>query len=197
MPEELPKYLDTRRLADHIGTLAGVVAPGRLRRLGSPFAAARPVVVRLDLRTEDVKGLRLVGEISTELKATCQRCLNEMDIGIEKTVDVILVDAADPRPPLFSPEDDVLAIDQGRIDIDQLVEDELILGCPMIPLHDDLQCRAAAPVSDVTGGDRKKTVRRTRRFDHERKKERNAQAVTGPQAMNFSNLEINHGCTKK
>ena len=120
-----------------------------------------------------------------------------MDIGIEKTVDVILVDAADPRPPLFSPEDDVLAIDQGRIDIDQLVEDELILGCPMIPLHDDLQCRAAAPVSDVTGGDRKKPFAGLADLITSAKKNENAQAVTGPQAMNFSNLEINHGCTKK
>ncbi len=156
MPEELPKYLDTRRLADHHGTLAGVVSPSRLRRIGSPFSAISPVAVRLDFRTEDTKGLRLVGEVSTVLTATCQRCLDEMEIGIKKAVDVILVDSANPRPPLLAPEDDVASIEQGKIDIDQLVEDELILGCPMIPLHDDQQCRATTTDSVVTGSDRRK-----------------------------------------
>ena len=156
MAAELPKYLDVQRLADREGPLMGVVPPSRLRRIGPPFTATRPVVVRLDLRTEDAKRRRLVGEISTELKATCQRCLDEMDIGIKKEVDVILVDSADLVPPPFAPADDVVAIEQGRIDIDQLVEDELILGCPMTPLHDDIQCRAIAAVSVGAASDRKK-----------------------------------------
>ena len=33
-----------------------------------------------------------------------------------------------------------LDIDQEKIDIEQLIEDELILSCPMIPLHETILC---------------------------------------------------------
>ena len=155
MPQELPKYIDPQRLAERAETLSGVVAAGRLHRIGHPYAAAGPVAVKLDVSSEDTPRLRLTGRVRTELKATCQRCLGDMAVTIDKRVDVILIDSADPSS-LVAPEDDVLTITDGKINIDQFVEDEVILGCPMIPLHDTPECRATSEVLDASRGDRKK-----------------------------------------
>ena len=156
MLEELPKYIDARRVAEHTGAISGVVESRRLKRIGAPFAAVQPVMVNLDIKVEEPKGLHVTGQITTELKATCQRCLNEMDVGVTKQVDVVLVDSSDRRPPPVAREDDVLPIDQGRIDIDQFVEDEVILGCPMIPFHDDIQCHVTSNEPSPSGAKRKR-----------------------------------------
>ncbi len=139
MMEELPKYLDTRYLAEQIGPLSGVISSDRLQRIRPPYSAVRPVMVRLDILQDDSR-IRLGGKISTQLTATCQRCLNDMDIAIDKKIDVLLCESTDIQTSSRIENDDVLIIDQGKIDIEQLVEDELMLSCPMIPLHEDMLC---------------------------------------------------------
>jgi uncharacterized protein len=156
MAEDLPKYVDTRRLVALTGSVSGVVAAARLQRIGAPYAASKSVAVEFELSANDGSELRLIGQIKTEVKATCQRCLEDMDVGIEKIFDVILVDASDSRPRVLDASKDVLAIVQGRIDVDQLVEDEVILGCPMIPLHDNPECRASLNTKDMRDEDRKR-----------------------------------------
>ncbi len=156
MPEELPKYIDTRRLAELHGTLSGTVAPARFHRIGAPFAATKPVAVEMRIRPNDESDLRLSGRIKTEIKATCQRCLEEMDVAIEKIFDLRLVDATDPPATTLDTADDMLSVRQGMIDIDLFVEDEVMLDCPMIPAHDNPECRAAPNVKDVGEGDRRK-----------------------------------------
>lgn len=139
MLEELPKYLDTRYLAEQLGALSGVISSDRLQRIRPPYSTAKPVMVRLDIVQEETR-VRLGGKISTELTATCQRCLDDMDIAIDKMIDVLLVESTDIQTSSRIKKDDVFIVDQGKIDIEQLVEDELMLSCPMIPLHEDMLC---------------------------------------------------------
>jgi uncharacterized protein len=160
MLEELPKYIDTRRLAELHGTLSGTVAPARFHRIGAPFIATKPVAVEMRIRSEDESDLRLSGRIKTEIKATCQRCLGEVDVAIEKIFDLRLVDTTDPVETAFGTGDDMLTVSQGRIDIEQFVEDEMMLDCPMIPVHDNPECGAAPNVKDIDEGGRRKPFAR-------------------------------------
>ena len=139
MLEELPKYLDTRYLAELIGALSGVISSDRLQRIDPLYSAARPVMVRLNIVQEET-GIRLGGKINTELTTTCQRCLNNMEISIDKKLDMLLVESTAMQSAPGIQEDEVLIIDQEKIDIEQLIEDELILSCPMITLHETILC---------------------------------------------------------
>jgi uncharacterized protein len=156
MPEELPKYIDTRRLAGLTEAFSGSVAAARLHRIGAPYAAIKPVAVEMEIRSDDNHRPHVIGQVKTEIKATCQRCLGDMDVAIEKKFDLVLIDASESPVPAIEAADDVLTITQGKIDIDQLVEDEVILSCPMIPVHDGAGCRAAPKGNGGPDGDRKK-----------------------------------------
>ncbi|HEV7139231.1 MAG TPA: YceD family protein [Steroidobacteraceae bacterium] len=94
-----------------------------------------------------------VAELSFAGKATlqCQRCMQAMELAIESTTPVALIleeAAAAQVPEELEP---VLARD-GRISTGELVEEELLLALPIVPLHEELrECAvpAAAPLLDA------------------------------------------------
>jgi uncharacterized protein len=156
MPEELPKFIDTRRLVEQRGAVAGIVSPARLRRVSAPYVAGDPVIVTLEASTEEGLGVRITGEVRTTVGATCQRCLDDMTVTIDKRINAILVDAADPVADAGDKALEVIAVVDDRLDIEQLVEDEVLLGCPMIPMHDDLKCHVAPDDTTSNGQQRKR-----------------------------------------
>ena len=74
----------------------------------------------------------------------CQRCMRAMELPIESTTRVALIlaepDAAEV-PEEFEP---VLARD-GRVSAGELVEEELLLALPIVPLHEELSECAVPP----------------------------------------------------
>ena len=152
MLEELPKYIDARCLVELHETLSGSVAPARFHRIGTPFSATKSVAVEMRIRSVDESDLRLSGQIKAEIKGTCQRCLGEMDVMIEKIFDLRLIDIAAPVVTALDTSDDLLPVSEGKIDIDQFVEDEIMLDFPMIPMHDNPECGTTSDVKDLSGG---------------------------------------------
>ena len=66
----------------------------------------------------------------------CQRCLQAMDVGVEAATQVGLIASeadADRVPEELEP---VLA-PNGRISVGELVEEELLLTLPIVPLHSE------------------------------------------------------------
>ena len=86
-----------------------------------------------------------VAELSLTGKATlqCQRCMQAMELPVDSTTHVALIlaeaDAADVPEDL----EPVLAR-EGRISAGELVEEELLLALPIVPLHEDLRGCAVA-----------------------------------------------------
>lgn len=79
------------------------------------------------------------------LSLICQRCLKPLAWMVELDSDLVLVTREDE---LAEDEDDPEAPDrmlaQTAMDVKELVEDELLLGLPMAPMHPEGQCRPAA-----------------------------------------------------
>lgn len=157
MAEELPKFIDPRRLAEQAGTLSGIISPERLRRIKAPYTARRPVTLDLDVNIDDPNRLRMTGRAATELGAICQRCLGDMSVAIVQRIEAVLVD--DPEKTVSEVAEDsadIIAIIDGRVDIEQFVEDEIILACPMIPMHDKPDCHASQNQGKASVEQRKK-----------------------------------------
>ncbi|TDJ69914.1 MAG: hypothetical protein E2O35_00720, partial [Proteobacteria bacterium] len=133
MPEELPKFIDPRRLADQAGSLTGFISPGRLPRVVAPYRLKRPVAVSLSARIDGPWRTHLGGQIKAEVEATCQRCLGVMSVIIEHAIDVIAVHADSSSPVDADDAVDVIATANGVFDVERFVEDEVVLACPMFP----------------------------------------------------------------
>jgi uncharacterized protein len=77
------------------------------------------------------------GQVITNLALECQRCLKPVEVPM--TIDFrLLIDASDELVQTSSL--DTIYSDGGYIDIVETVEDELILGIPLVTLHDDESC---------------------------------------------------------
>ena len=96
-----------------------------------------------------------MAELSLAGKATlqCQRCMQTMEFPLDSTTRVALIfteaDAAEVPEEL----EPVLAR-EGRISTGELVEEELLLLLPIVPLHEELrECAVppSAPLVDDEG----------------------------------------------
>ncbi len=87
----------------------------------------------------------IVGQLETSLLLVCQRCLGSMERPIVQNFR-LMIDASDELVQKSSL--DTLYSDDGYIDIVEVVEDELILGIPLVVMHEDVSCNEHLQPSD-------------------------------------------------
>ena len=135
-----PRRLDVAAFAAAAGTLDGQWPLSSLTRL--PEAPTQEGNVAWSVRSfsrgpaggPDGPWLELTAEACVRL--ACQRCLQDVDVplSIERSfrfvADEALASALDADA-----EEDVLALPQ-RLDLHALLEDELLLGLPLVPMHE-------------------------------------------------------------
>lgn len=74
----------------------------------------------------------------------CQRCLGAMPFDLDATTRFLLVPDESRLPAPEDERDDVdYIVADAPIDVLALVEDEVLLGLPLAPAHDDLNCSDA------------------------------------------------------
>ena len=141
MSGSLPAMVDPIRLADENVRLRGELSASPMRRLAE--VCVEPMSpVRIDLAFDrDPQGLRrMVGSIEAEVCVTCQRCLRGLCLTLQAEPELIVLTAA--QRDVLPDETDVLVVDKP-LALAQLVEDELLLALPMIPMHDLAECEGA------------------------------------------------------
>jgi uncharacterized protein len=130
------KPLDVDRLSEAEADIDFAVPLAELPRLRAQLASVSGEV------SGHVHFRRMAGIAVAELTLSgtahlvCQRCLETMDVGVEAATQVGLIhtDAdADRVPEELEP---ALAAN-GRISVGELVEEELLLTLPIVPLHSE------------------------------------------------------------
>jgi len=139
-----PRHLDLARFCAAGATLAGVCPAAALDRLclDAPPAGAGTVPWSARGEQRAVTGgapeLWLHLQASTVVRLECQRCLQDIahPLHAERSIHWVADEAEAERLDELS-EHDVLALPPaGRIDLQLLVEDELILNLPLVPRHE-------------------------------------------------------------
>lgn len=139
---QLPVHIDPMQLAEKGAQLVGVLPLKGMSRLRQACLDDEGEVT-VDLQfgrdpRSDVSALQ--GTLRTAVRIACQRCLEPM----------VLELSADPRLLLRRPGErpgapdeaaEVLTIDRS-VSLSELVEDELLLAMPMIPMHPLAVCPA-------------------------------------------------------
>ena len=146
MSERLPVQIDPIRLADEGVRLQGELSDSdmpRLRKFSAPGSRAAAVTVDLQFERAAQGVRRMQGTIHARVEMVCQRCLKPL------AVEVIA------RPFLALLQSEV-AEDDGEalqvtapIRLHELVEDELLLAMPMIPVHAEAECASLAKAGAV------------------------------------------------
>ncbi len=133
MDGKLPERVDALRLAQGAGKLAGSIpaaALTRLRALGE-LAGAVPATVSFGFDADGKPVVR--GEANAAWDTTCQRCLGRMTIPVTCRFEQPLDEVLEPVGAGGT---------VAMLNLIELIEDELILAAPMIPLHPSGTCRA-------------------------------------------------------
>lgn len=135
-----PGHIDGLQFARERGQRNGHLTIESLPRLAESGASSAEVeyAVAGGENAEQRPCLRI--DVDGTLKLACQRCLEVVEHRIEIRSELEL---ATEQHAIDAAEDDVDRVLAGRaMDIRTLVEDELILDLPMIPMHE--HCAAAA-----------------------------------------------------
>lgn len=145
----LPALIEPILLAEKGAHLVGALPIKGMARL-IPSCLDDRGEVRVDLRfgrAESGDVYELTGRLGATLRVACQRCLEPMELTLETDVRLLLVRPGEPGAGL-APEVETLAVDRP-LRLSELVEDELLLAMPMIPVHPLDRCPARDLVKPV------------------------------------------------
>jgi len=152
MSGRLPEQIDPIRLADEGARISGELplrAFSRLREVDHSESGDSPVSIVLVFE-RTLQGLRLMrGRLHARLRLICQRCLEPMEVVLEAKPTSVLLRPGETSSALMD-NADTLTI-EGPRRLSELVEDELLLVLPMVPMHDEGVCQMPVANHDPAG----------------------------------------------
>lgn len=138
---KIPVSIDPIRAASSGLRFSGVVPSNNVKRLNELCAGdCSDVIVSLECGV-DIQGIvYLRGKAVTELTLLCQRCMTLYTT--EVTVDFCFSPCKDEAEIDELPDayDPIECNEIGEVRLHQLIEDELIVAMPIIPMHEDSEC---------------------------------------------------------
>ncbi len=156
MSANLPAQLDPWQAVAREVTYAGSLALRDLPRLREALVAgaldpAAAVVFELAFRRDEARRPVLVGRGRAVLPLECQRCLGVVEYQVDAELNLMLMQGKDLDLDPPEPYEPLPVIDD-RVSPAEVIEDELLLALPQIPMHPVGGCRgpvAEVPASEV------------------------------------------------
>ena len=148
----LPLTLDPLRFARQARAVSGQVAVADLNRLTGLLANPSGLVtVELEFARDSGGRTIVSGSVRASVAMTCQRCLEELSVGLAPEVSAAVIGTEEEADALPEELDPLLCPD-GELQLIELVQDELLLALPLIARHEnDPHCRPLT--RDNPGGD--------------------------------------------
>ena len=149
MSARLPEIVDPWRLADRGKSIAGQLALAELPRMTEVLMDSGGIV-RFELNfSKDAKNrIRINGFVRAGLGLECQRCLELMMLPVDSKLDLVVVEVPAEAERIPDACEPVLA-QNGQLRVVDLIEDELLLAIPQVPMHDIKVC---SMISSGTNG---------------------------------------------
>ncbi len=139
MPERIPKRIDHYRYTDR-----GVIIKGRLPQKELPRLTeivsdnSDEIEFRLEFGIDVLRNRYMRGHIKTRVILQCQRCLQDYQLVIDSNLALAFVDTDSEAKRAEENDLEAFYVDPKElVDLRVLIEDELLLGLPQIPVHPD------------------------------------------------------------
>ena len=138
--QRLPLQVDPIRLATRGEHLQGTIPIKQMKRLISALSDVEgDVYVNAEFSVDINQVVILAGEIKTDTKLICQRCMGEMELPIALDFQLAFVRTEAEMEKL--PEGyEATLIDNTTMMLSDIIEDEILLALPPIPKHLDESC---------------------------------------------------------
>ncbi|MDX1554966.1 MAG: YceD family protein [Xanthomonadales bacterium] len=139
MSREFPDYVDPWRAADGGRHVGGTIPLARFSRL-LPLLASSEGEARFSLQFgyDAQRRPTVAVEVSAPLELVCQRSLEPYieEVGQASVLQVI---ATPSEQALLSGDEEFVLVEEGRMAVAELVEDELLLAVPQVPRNPALE----------------------------------------------------------
>lgn len=139
----IPELIDPSKGCDKKLTYHGVIVAGQLPRFSAlqcdQAKADAPVNVSIAFKRDDDKQALAEVEFQTLAKLVCQRCLQVLEFEISGTATLMFCkdnDEVKRAPKRYEP----VLVEADKINLWQIVEDELLLSLPMYVAHTNVNC---------------------------------------------------------
>jgi uncharacterized protein len=133
MSREFPDFIDPWRLADGGKAIGGTIPLARLKRL-QPLLDSQEgeAVFKLQFAYDEQRRATVKVEVSAPLTLICQRSLEPFIQNVHQhSLLQIIADAGEQAN--LSDQEEFVLVEEGRLAVADLVEDELILAVPQVP----------------------------------------------------------------
>ncbi len=151
----LPEYADPRHLADAGKRFVGEIELGEFPRLIEELLESRrPVAYELAFGRDERNRATVKGRVKATLILQCQRCLGALEYPVDREISLALVEGLDEArglPDRYEP----LLLEESRIRLADLVEDELLLALPQAPKHGPDACTSGVKQAKTSSGQQK------------------------------------------
>ena len=144
----IPPHVDPRKLADRGATLQGELLLASLPRLCESLVDTDGVVrAKLVFDREERRTAVIRSDLDVEVKMICQRCLEPATFPLHSEYSYLVVKegAGDQVVPQGY---DALEVGEEPLDLLTLIEDELLLALPIVPVHDPEECQKPAGLDE-------------------------------------------------
>jgi uncharacterized protein len=138
--QRLPLEVDPFRLATREEHLQGTIPLKQMKRLISVLSSSEgDVFIDVVFSVDINRVVLLTGQIKTDTKLICQRCMGEMELPIALDFQLAFVRSEAEMERL--PEGyEVTLIEDTPVMLSDIIEDEILLALPPIPKHLDDSC---------------------------------------------------------
>ena len=138
-----PVFFNPLVLVEQQGSLDGQLEVKDMKRLAEIIQDDSGTIdYHLQLGRDEFEFPYIKGYFKTTLKLVCQRCLNPFDLRLrsEMSIGMALSEEEIERLPRhYEP----LLLTTEQVSLLTLIEDEVLLSVPMVPVHEDDACQAS------------------------------------------------------
>ena len=137
----LPKLIDPMKLITREANLSGVLQLEFMTRLSEAVLSGSDADVELEFVRNEQGSATILGVASSDVFVKCQRCLEAVGFPLRANISLLLVQGEEAEKQVSS-EYDVFVLDENEdtVLLHELVEDELLLCLPSIPMHEEGCC---------------------------------------------------------
>jgi uncharacterized protein len=139
------RFLDVEELASQRTFLAGLVEPALMPRLLEVVASTPSAIAYRIEFTRDASGRpRMLGRVEGMLPLTCQRCLKGLNWSFDAGFESLVIGSEHEETRGL----DAVVCSSGRLELEPIIEDELLLALPNSPVHTPGSCESP-PIGDT------------------------------------------------
>ena len=133
--QQLPQQVTVRKLVESGAKLSGFVIDARLPRVVDAVQQiSAKIKADLHFGMNESNKMIIGVDIHGAVDLTCQRCLDPVTVPL-KIATTLTVVAHDEEARNYIRSHEPIVLDDGLLNIDQMLEEEILLSLPVVALH--------------------------------------------------------------